>query len=119
QPAVVGEILAGILLGPTVFGMIAPGTFDTFFPTSGASNIVFEGVIQVSVILLLFIAGLEVELLLVLSQGRQALSISFLGLIFPLALGFVFPFYFSAFFDQGAEATTFTFALFVGTAMSI
>ena len=119
QPAVVGEILAGILLGPTVFGMIAPGTFDAFFPTSGASYIVFEGVIHVSVILLLFIAGLEVELQLVLSQGKQALSTSFFGLVFPLALGFVFPFYFPLFFDQGPDADTLTFALFVGTAMSI
>ncbi|WP_017730335.1 cation:proton antiporter [Nafulsella turpanensis] len=119
QPAVVGEIFAGILLGPTVFGMLAPDTFNAFFQAGGASFLVFEGVIQVSVILLLFIAGLEVELQLVWAQGKQALSTSIMGLIFPLAIGFVFPFYFSEFFDQGAEAETFTFALFVGTAMSI
>ena len=119
QPAVVGEIFAGILLGPTIFGMIAPDTFDGFFPRNGASFLIFEGVIQVSVILLLFIAGLEVELQLVWKQGKQALSTSFFGLVFPLALGFVFPFYFPVFFDQGQEADQLTFALFVGTAMSI
>ncbi len=119
QPAVVGEILAGILLGPTVFGMIAPETFDAFFPVSGVSYLIFEGVIQVSVILLLFIAGLEVELQLVWSMGKQALSTSILGLVFPLAIGFTFPYFFPLFFDQGAKADTLTFALFVGTAMSI
>lgn len=119
QPAVVGEIFAGILLGPTVFGMIAPETFDAFFPTGGVSFLIFEGVIQVSVILLLFIAGLEVELQLVWAQGKQALSTSFLGLVFPLAIGFVFPYYYPQFFDQGTAADALTFALFVGTAMSI
>ncbi len=119
QPAVVGEIFAGILLGPTVFGMMAPETFNTFFPSGGASFLIFEGVIQVSVILLLFIAGLEVELQLVWAQGKQAVSTSILGLVFPLAVGFVFPYYFPQFFDLGENADAFTFALFVGTAMSI
>lgn len=119
QPAVVGEIFAGILLGPTVFGMMAPETFNAFFPVQGPSFLIFEGVIQVSVILLLFIAGLEVELQLVWAQGRQALGTSIFGLLLPLGLGFVFPYYLPVFFDQGAAADRLTFALFVGTAMSI
>ncbi|EMR04235.1 cation:proton antiporter [Cesiribacter andamanensis] len=119
QPAVVGEILAGILLGPTVFGMLAPLQFETLFPPIGASALVFDGFVHIAVILLLFIAGLEVELNLVWQQGRQAVYTSMLGLIIPFILGFIFPFYFPAFFGREPEADPLIFALFVGTAMSI
>ncbi|AHM61808.1 Kef-type K+ transport system membrane protein [Flammeovirgaceae bacterium 311] len=119
QPAVVGEILAGILLGPTVFGMISPIHFGELFPPAGPSALVFDGFVHVAVILLLFIAGLEVELNLVWQQGRQAVYTSMLGLIIPFALGFVFPYYFASFFGREPGADRLTFALFVGTAMSI
>ena len=62
QPAVVGEIIAGIILGPTILGAVSPDTFQWLFPASGPSTIALDGFIQLSVILLLFIAGLEVEL---------------------------------------------------------
>ena len=59
QPSVVGEILAGIILGPTVFGMISPETFTALFPP-GSSFLVLDGFVQVAVVMLLFIAGIEV-----------------------------------------------------------
>ncbi|MGY6559356.1 MAG: cation:proton antiporter [Nitritalea sp.] len=118
QPAVVGELLAGILLGPTILGTLSPDGFDFFFASNADANIALDGFVQIAVVLLLFIAGLEVELHLVWSQGKSALSISLLGLIVPFALGFVFPYYFADFFGMG-EGDRLLFSLFMGTAMSI
>ncbi|MEX2591827.1 MAG: cation:proton antiporter [Anditalea sp.] len=118
QPAVVGELFAGIILGPTILGSFSPETFEYLFMSSQGTNIALDGIIQIAVILLLFIAGLEVELHLIWSQGKAALSISILGLIIPFALGFVFPYYFPTFFGL-ADGDRLLFSLFMGTAMSI
>lgn len=119
QPAVVGEIVAGILLGPTIFGLFAPLQFELLFPTVGSSALVLDGFVQVAVILLLFIAGLEVELHLVWQQGKQAVYTSTFGMVIPFIIGFTFPYAFPEFFGREDGADTLTFALFVGTAMSI
>jgi Kef-type K+ transport system membrane component KefB len=119
QPAVIGEILAGILLGPTILGMIHPETFHSLFPTPSGAGTVLTGLVQVAVVMLLFIAGLEVDLQIVMQQGRQAISTSILGLIIPFGLGFVFPYYFPEFFGIADSDELLTFALFMGTAMAI
>jgi Kef-type K+ transport system membrane component KefB len=58
QPAVVGEILAGLLLGPTILGTFFPDAFEFLFRSHPMSNIALAGYSQVAVVLLLFIAGL-------------------------------------------------------------
>ena len=118
QPAVVGEIIAGIVLGPTILGMISPESFEYLFQSNPSANLALDGIIQMAVILLLFIAGLEVELHLVLSQGKSAINISLLGLIVPFILGFIIPYFFPGFFGL-AEGNKLLFSLFMGTAMSI
>lgn len=118
QPAVVGELFAGIILGPTILGSFSPDIFEYMFMSSQSTNIALDGIVQIAVILLLFIAGLEVELHLIWSQGKSALSISIMGLVIPFALGFVFPYFFSSFFGL-AEGDRLLFSLFMGTAMSI
>lgn len=118
QPAVAGEILAGILLGPTVLGACSPQIFDALFP-AGASAVVLDGFVQVAVVMLLFTAGLEVDLHLVWQQQRQAMITSILGLVVPFFAGFVFPYLFPAFFGFEHDGTLLTFALFMGTAMAI
>jgi Kef-type K+ transport system membrane component KefB len=119
QPAVVGEIIAGLLLGPTVLGMIEPAWFEALFPVPSNAGIVLSGMVQVAVVMLLFIAGLEVDLHIVWQQGRQAISTSFLGLIIPFLIGFVFPYFFPEFFGIADADERLTFALFMGTAMAI
>jgi len=119
QPAVVGEIFAGILLGPTVMGMIQPEWFATLFPAASTSGVVLAGMVQVAVVMLLFIAGLEVDLHIVWQQGKAALVTSMFGVIIPFALGFVFPYYFPEYFGFAENYSVFIFALFMGTAMSI
>lgn len=118
QPSVVGEILAGIILGPTILGTFGPDSYEFLFMSNPPANLALDGIVQVAVILLLFVAGLEVELHLVWSQGKSALTISLLGLIFPFLLGFIFPYYFPGFFGLG-EGNRLLFSLFMGTAMSI
>jgi Kef-type K+ transport system membrane component KefB len=118
QPAVVGEIVAGILLGPTILGMISPETFVMIFPPE-TSSLVLDGFVQVAVVMLLFIAGLEVDLHIVLQQGRQAAFTSLLGLVIPFLFGFAFPYLFPHFFGYADEGKRLAFALFMGTSMAI
>src|SRR5690606_29175582 len=114
-----GEILAGIILGPTILGMASPEAFEWLFPTEGQSAVILDGFVQIAVVLLLFIAGLEVDLHIVWKQGRQAIYTSFLGLFFPFFLGFIFPWMFPNFFGYGDDGHRLVFALFMGTSMSI
>jgi Kef-type K+ transport system membrane component KefB len=118
QPAVVGEILAGIILGPTILGMISPEIFNSIFPST-TSSLVLDGFVQVAVVMLLFIAGLEVDLHIVLQQGRQAIFTSSFGLVIPFLFGFTLPYLFPEFFGYADEGKRLAFALFMGTSMAI
>ena len=119
QPAIVGEILAGILLGPTILGTIAPGLFDSLFPAVGPVALAYNAVITLAVVLLLLIAGLEIDLSVLWRQGRAALLISMLGTIVPFAMGFSAAYAFPRFWGIEPGADLLTFALFFGTALSI
>lgn len=117
QPAVIGEILAGILLGPTILGTLFPETMAEVFPKKGGVPIALHGLTSMSVVLLLFVAGLEVELRTVLHQGRKALTTSLLGILVPFTTGFTITYYAPSFF--GAQDNNLIFSLFIGTALSI
>ncbi|UII28800.1 cation:proton antiporter [Fulvivirga maritima] len=119
QPAVVGEILAGIILGPTILGNFTPEAFEMLFPTSGASAVVLDGFIQIAVVLLLFIAGLEVDLHIVWQQGKQALYVSLVSLIVPFVAGFIVTWFFPEIFDYTDQSKQLVFAMFIGTVMAI
>ena len=62
QPQVLGEILAGILLGPTVFGRLAPETTAVLFPAQGGIAFFFDGLITLAITLFLPVAGMGVDL---------------------------------------------------------
>ncbi len=119
QPMVVGEILAGVILGPTILGYISPDFFHAVFESSEMANVALNGIIQVAVILLLFIAGLEVELDLVWEQGKRALYTSLLSLSFPFIIGFTFVYSFPWVFDSVPEDQYLVFTLFLSTVLSI
>lgn len=119
QPAVVGEIVAGIIIGPTVLGMVQPEWFEALFPKEAHSGVVLAGFVQVAVVMLLFVAGLEVDLHIVWQQGRQSIITSLFGLIVPFLFGFMFPYLFPDFFGLADIHAKFVFALFMGTAMAI
>jgi Kef-type K+ transport system membrane component KefB len=118
QPAVLGEILAGVLLGPTILGSLSPEIFAWLFPFNGAPAIVLDGFINLAVVLLLFIAGLEVDLHIVWQQGRQAIVVSAFSLIVPFSFGFIVSFLFPGFFGV-VESDALVFSLFIGTVMGM
>lgn len=119
QPAVLGEILAGIVLGPTVLGYFRPGVYALLFPHSGPVALVLDGVAAISVVFFLLTAGIEIDLGSIFRQGKSALLVSSFGIVIPFVLGLLsawaFPTWMGA--DQGADRTV--FALFIGTALSI
>ncbi len=118
QPAIIGEIIAGILLGPTIFGNLLPELQGTLFPQTGNISFVLNGITQLAVIMLLIVSGLEVNLALIAKQGKTALYTSTLGMALPFALGFI-PFYFFSDMFGASPGDKLIFALFMGTAMSI
>jgi Kef-type K+ transport system membrane component KefB/mannitol/fructose-specific phosphotransferase system IIA component (Ntr-type) len=85
-PAVVGEILAGLVIGKTVMGRFAPSVFYGLFPT-GAPGPLLSGYTTVAVMLLLVVAGLEIDLNVVRRSSRTVLLTSAMGVVVPFALG--------------------------------
>jgi Kef-type K+ transport system membrane component KefB len=121
-PMVMGELLVGILLGPTILGKYAPEISEYLFPlkTNPHVSIALDGIFSLSVIMLLFVAGLEVQLATVLRQGKAAISTGLGSMIIPFASGFAVAWYFPEWFDTTAGTEKhFLFALFLGTALSI
>jgi Kef-type K+ transport system membrane component KefB len=88
QPRVIGEILGGLLLGPTVLGQIAPGVMETAFPESDRVTLpVLGAVYQLGLLLLMFCSGLEVRSSFQKGERRTALFITIAGTIIPFVLG--------------------------------
>lgn len=116
QPAVIGEIIAGIILGPTLLGKVSPEVFSFLFPASSISNI--ELLSHFGLILFMFAIGMELRISDIKSQMRQSLIISHAGIFLPFILSLVVSYYI---YDRYASnLTTFTsFALFIGISMSI
>lgn len=119
QPIVLGEILAGIILGPTIFGALFPGIMNNFLSNTGPVNIAFQGITLLAVVMLLLVSGLEVDLSLVARQGKAASLISLMGVIFPFAVGFGVAWFFPDELGVSAGENHLIFALFIGTALSI
>lgn len=117
-PSVVGELLAGFILGPTLLGTIAPGVFESIFPQKPEQVHLLEVVSWLGVLMLLVLTGLETDVGLIARKGKGAAAISLGGIAVPfitgVALGFMLPSDFNAKPDQEL-----VFALFIGTAMSI
>jgi Kef-type K+ transport system membrane component KefB/mannitol/fructose-specific phosphotransferase system IIA component (Ntr-type) len=119
QPAVLGEILAGVLLGPTILGTFWPQATARLFPETGPVAFGLQAVTQVAVVLFLLVAGLEVDLSRIKRQGRMATVVSVTGMLFPFALGFAFVYAAPGLLGKPPETATFLYALFLATALSI
>lgn len=121
QPAIIGEILAGIILGPTVLGQQAlwPEMTALLFPQSGTPAIVLQGITTVAVVLFLLVAGMEVDLSSVLRQGRAAMTVSISGIAVPFAIGLAVASLMPDVLGRSQGTQTYIFALFFATAMSI
>jgi Kef-type K+ transport system membrane component KefB/mannitol/fructose-specific phosphotransferase system IIA component (Ntr-type) len=119
QPAVLGELLAGVILGPTVFGAVSPEWQSFLFPHDTANATVHQGIGALSIVLFLLVAGLEVDLSTVWRQGRSAILVGVLGIVVPFAIGLAGAWLIPQSFGAEANANRTLFALFFATAMSI
>jgi len=118
-PAIIGEIFAGIIVGPTLLGSFFPGIFKNIFFAAPHAFGAFDGIANIGIILLMFIAGFEVDLKQIRKNGKQAISISLTGIIFPFIIGFVSVWLlYKNYFATGASNQLVT-SLFFGTAVSI
>ena len=117
-PPVVGELLAGVLLGPSLFGSIFPSLQAHIFPKSQEQSNLLSVVSWLGVLFLLIVTGLETDLNLIIRKGKTALLISLGGIIVPFitgfGLGWLLPESFVA--DPNKRLV---FCLFIATAMSI
>ncbi len=119
-PVVMGELIVGIILGPTILGMLYPDIFNYLFPRTGNIPIALDGIFSLSVIMLLFVAGMEVQLSLVLKQGKVAVYTSLFSMVIPFFTGFAVAWFFPEIFSISNEhGPKLLFALFFGTALSI
>jgi Kef-type K+ transport system membrane component KefB len=116
QPRVVGEILAGLALGPTLLGALLPGVQAALFPGSVLPTLQTLG--DIGLVLYMFSMGTHIDTHDMLKQGRKATVVSLSGIVLPLALGGALAFFLYPEF-AGSKATLASFMLLVGTAMAI
>ncbi len=116
QPPVMGEMIAGIVLGPSVLGWISPGAMTFLFPASSLETLRLLS--QIGVVLFMFIVGMELNVRHVREKGSAAVMISHASIIVPFLLGSTLSLF--LYRDLGPAGTSFNaFALFIGVAMSI
>jgi Kef-type K+ transport system membrane component KefB/nucleotide-binding universal stress UspA family protein len=89
QPSVMGMLLGGIMLGPSVLGVLWPDLQHAVFPSAPEQKAMLDGVSQFGILLLLLLTGMETDLRLVRTVGRAALSISVTGVAVPFICGFI------------------------------
>ena len=116
QPPVIGEVLAGIALGPSLVGRLAPGLGAYLLPTAITSPL--NVVAQVGIVLYMFVVGLELNLDRVGSRAHATVAISHASIVVPFLLGSALALYLYPHFSSSDVAFT-SFALFLGVAMSI
>ena len=118
QPPVIGQIIAGILVGPSVLGIIAPGLYHNLFPNSAEQKAMLDAVAQLGILLLLLMTGMETDLSVFRDVRRPVISISLTGIVVPficgVALGMLLP---DSILPSAAKRVI--TALFLGTALSI
>jgi Kef-type K+ transport system membrane component KefB/nucleotide-binding universal stress UspA family protein len=116
QPLVIGEIMAGIMLGPSLFGQLFPAAKNWLFPPATAS--ILEVIAQIGLIFFMFLIGLELDPKYLKGKVRIAFFTSAAGIILPFVLAgglalWLYP------IGQGSSTSLLAFSLFFGSALSI
>lgn len=116
QPSVIGEIVAGIVLGPSLVGYYFPGFTAFLFPEHSLENLHFLS--QIGLILFMFVVGMELDLSVLKKQAHEAVVISHASIIFPFALGLGLAYF--IYLPHAPKGVPFiSFGLFLGISMSI
>jgi Kef-type K+ transport system membrane component KefB/nucleotide-binding universal stress UspA family protein len=118
QPAIIGQLLAGLVLGPSFFGWLAPHAHDLVFPKGAEQKSLLSGIANMGVMMLLLLTGMETDLKLVRKVGAPAIAISATGVFVPFACGFALGEFLPASILPNAQDRLVT-SLFLGTALSI
>ncbi len=119
QPPVIGEIVAGLLLGPTVLGSLAPGFQAWLFPRDGPAAVALNAVVALAVALLLAVAGMRVNLSAVWRQGWATLAVALAGLLVPLLIGGLLAWLMPGWWGIPLQGMPNLFAVFFGTALAV
>ena len=116
QPTVIGEIIAGIFLGPSVVGYFFPEFSLFLFPLESLPNLQFLS--QIGLILFMFVVGMELDLDVLKNKARDAVIISHASIVFPFSLGIGLSYFiYDGFAPQGVSFLA--FSLFIGISLSI
>jgi len=116
QPSVIGEMIAGIVLGPSLVGMYFPEFSATLFPKESLGNLQFLS--QIGLILFMFVIGMELDLKVLKNKAHDAVVISHASIVIPFALGLSLAYFiYEIYAPMGVEFSS--FGLFMGIAMSI
>jgi Kef-type K+ transport system membrane component KefB len=119
QPAVLGELAAGVLLGPTLFGAIAPRYYDLLFPANKSIVLSRDSIISVGMLFFLFVAGLEINLANLHRQKKQVALTSLFGLLVPMISGIAAVWLFPRIWGEQSLKSEGAFSIVIGTALSI
>ncbi len=116
QPSVIGEIIAGIAIGPSLLGLYFPEFSSSLFPVESLGNLQFLS--QIGLILFMFVIGMELDLKILKNRAKEAIVISHASIVIPFALGIGLAYF--VYFKFAPEGVAFLpFALFMGIALSI
>jgi K+:H+ antiporter len=117
QPAVIGEILAGVALGPSLLGLLPGHLTQRIFPSNAVPYL--SMISEVGLLLFMFTAGWELEGRLVRGRGRAVSSVALASLVVPFGLGMLVAPWLHSHHRGAVHASTTIFALYIGTAMAI
>ena len=116
QPSVIGEMIAGIVLGPSLLGLYFPEISALLFPAKSLGNLQFLS--QIGLILFMFIVGMELDLKVLRNKAHDAVVVSHASIIIPFALGIGLAYFiYGPFAPSNVQFSS--FGLFIGIAMSI
>ncbi|MDV6169735.1 cation:proton antiporter [Flavobacterium sp. DG1-102-2] len=116
QPTVIGEMIAGIVLGPSLVGTYFPEYSALLFPAASLGNLQFLS--QIGLILFMYVVGMELDLTVLKNKAKDAVVISHASIIIPFTLGIILAYF--VYQDLAPQGVAFaSFGLFMGIAMSI
>ncbi len=119
-PEITGEIIGGIILGPSILGKINFDLYQTLFSASSPASYILESLFQLSLILVMFISGLKIDLHSVIKQKKAAFLITIFGTFIPFIVGMLVALSLPKFFlAPVSNHSNFIFPFFLGTAFAV
>ncbi|MES2294819.1 MAG: cation:proton antiporter [Pseudomonadota bacterium] len=119
QPALMGNLLAGLVLGPSLFGLVWPEAQKFIFPSDPAQKAMIDGLSQIGILFLLLLTGMETDVRLVSKMKGAVVAISLAGIVVPFACGFALGEFLPDSLMPQMAGGRLVPALFLGTALSI